>query len=531
MDKTRKFDTSFGTTIKSVYGPSDVEHLNYERDLNDTGEFPFTRGIYPEMYRERLWQMRLYAGYSTAQDTNERFKFLLKHGQTALSVALDFPTQLGYDSDHQLAEDDTGRLGVAIDTLDDMERIFKGIPLDKISTSFTINATAIILYAMYLVAGEKQGVPIANLRGAIQNDILKEFVARGCWIFPTIPSVKLVADCIEYTLQNSLKFTPINVSGTHIRESGANPAQEIAYVTLNAMAYIEETLKRGHDIDQVAPFFAFHLCANGRDFFEDIAKLRAIRRLWSTILKERFGAKNPRSYRLRISTGGGGSHLSRKQIKNNITRITLCALTAILGGSQSLNLASYDEALAIPTEEAARTTLMVQQILAHESDITKTTDPLGGSYFIETLTSQVEDKAREEMERIESSGGILKAIEDGKIQRTLAEQSYIIEKKLRSGEIPWIGVNRQVIDEEEEEAVVHEMDPDTRNRQIQKLEMVKKKRSGQSVTKSLDELRKVAQREENLMPVILQAVRCYATMGEIVAVLKEIYGTFQEPNF
>jgi methylmalonyl-CoA mutase N-terminal domain/subunit len=329
-----------------------------------------------------------------------------------------------------------------------------------------------------------------------------------------------------------LRFTPINVSGTHIRESGANPAQEIAYVTLNALAYIEETLKRGYDIDQVAPFFAFHLCAHGRDFFEDIAKLRAARRLWSKILKERFGAQNPRSYRLRISTGGGGSYLSKKQMKNNITRITLCALAAVLGGSQSLNLGSYDEALAIPTEEAARTTLMVQQILAHESGIANTADPLGGSYFVETLTGQVEEKAREEMERIERSGGILKAIEDGKIQRTLAEQAYIFEKKLRNGEVPWIGVNRQVIDEEEEEDVeIHEMDPDTRDRQVRSLEMVKGKRSGQSVAKSLNELRKVAQREENLMPAILKAVRSYASMGEIVAALKETYGTFQEPTF
>jgi len=531
MGEAKAVLTSIGTPIKPFYGPHDVEHLSYEKDLNEPGEFPYTRGIYSQMYRDQLWRIRLYAGFSTAQDTNDRFKFLLKNGQTALSVALDLPTQLGYDSDHPRAVDDAGRLGVAINTLDDMERIFQDIPLDKISTSFTINATAIILYAMYLVTGEKQGAPMANLRGAVQNDILKEYVARGNWIFPPGPSVKLVGDCIEYTLQHSLKFTPINVSGTHMHESGATSAQEIAYVALNALAYIEEVLKRGHGIDQVAPLFAFHLSANGRDFFEDVAKLRAVRPLWAKIIKERYQAQDPRSYRLRISTGGGGAYLTKRQVKNNISRLTLCALAAILGGSQSLNLSAYDEGLAIPTEEAARTSLMVQQILAHESGVANTADPLGGSYFIESLTKQIAEKAHEEMEKIEDSGGIVLAIENGKIQRKLAEQAYLFEKKLRTGEIPWIGVNRFVIPEEEEEEVeTHEMAADTREKQIQKLAEVKRGRSSAEVARILKELGAVVKKGENLMPPIMQAVRCYATLGEIVEVLKDTYGSFKEPN-
>ena len=531
MESTDEIKTYYGTTIKPIYRPDDVDPFSYEKDLNDSGKFPFTRGIYPGMYRDQRWRMRLYAGFSTAQDTNERFKFLLEHGQTALSVALDFPTQLGYDSDYPEAEDDMGRLGVAIDTLEDMERIFKDIPLGKISTSFTINATAIILYAMYLVAGEKQGVPQANLRGAIQNDILKEFLARGCWIFPVNPSIKLVGDSIEYSIQNSLRFTPINVSGTHIHEAGASGPQELAYMMLNALAYIEEILGRGYEIDQVAPLFAFHFSANGRDFFEDIAKLRAGRRLWAKTIKERFGAQDPRSLRLRISTGGGGVYLTGNQVKNNIARITLCALAAVLGGSQSLNVGSYDEALAIPTEEAARTTLMVQQILAYESGAADTVDPLGGSYFVESLTNQMEEKACHIMEEIEGSGGMVRAIEDGRIQRAIAEQAYLFEKKVHTGEIPWIGVNRQVIDDEEEEVETHEMDPATREKQIRRLAAVKKRRSGEAVAQSLDGLRKAAQKGENLMPSVMQAVRCCATVGEMVGVLKEIYGTFQEPAF
>jgi methylmalonyl-CoA mutase N-terminal domain/subunit len=522
-------ETNTGVKVKLFYDPKDIPQFDYETSLGNPGQYPYTRGIYPSMYRGRLWTMRQYSGFSTSENTNSRFKFLLNQGQTGLSLALDLPTQLGLDSDDPLAKDDVGKLGVAIDTLKDMEEIFDGIPLDKISTSFTINATASILLAMYVVTGEKQGLKPSQLRGTIQNDIIKEYIARGTYIFPPEPSIRLIGDTIEYCIKHMPNFNSVSVSGTHICECGATPAQGIAYPFLTGIAYIQEVLGRGYSIDEIAPLLSFHFIAGGVqfNFFQDIAKLRAARRLWAKIMRERFHSKNDKSMQLKFSTGGMGGGMTEQQPLNNIARISFYALAAALAGSQSMNLPCFDEAYAIPTDEAIRTSLRIQQIIAHEIGIPDVVDPLGGSYYVEYLTDYFEKEISAEMERIDSMGGILRCVEDGTIQRQLANQAYEVQKKFESGELVKVGVNRFQIDEEDRELEVFEVDPRTLVRQIDRLKKVKAERDSTKVKKSLDTLKDAAVKKENLMPYLIEAVRSYATVGEIVNKLKEIYGEAQ----
>jgi len=519
-------ETNTGVNVKLFYKPEDVPPFDYETSLGDPGRYPYTRGIYPTMYRGKLWTMRQYAGFATSENTNTRFKFLLDQGQTGLSLALDLPTQLGLDSDDPLARDDVGKLGVAIDTLRDMEEMFDGIPLDKISTSFTINSTASIILAMYVATAEKQGVDPSRLRGTIQNDIIKEYIARGTYIFPPKPSIRLIGDTIEYCVKHIPSFNSVSVSGTHICECGATPAQGVAYPFLTGIAYLQEVLERGYDIDDIAPLLSFHLIAGGVqfNFFQEIAKLRAARRLWAKVLKERFHSESDKALRLKFSTGGMGGGMTEQQPLNNIARIAFYALAASLAGSQSMNLPCFDEAYAIPTDEAIRTSLRIQQIIAYEIGIPDVVDPLGGSYYVESLTDFFEKEISAEMERIDSLGGILRCVEDGTIQKQLADQAYQVQKKLDSGELIKVGVNRFQIDEEERELEIFEVDPETRTRQIDRLKRIKDERDNKRVEGALDALKKAALERENLMPSILDAVRAYATVGEIVGHLKEIYG-------
>jgi methylmalonyl-CoA mutase N-terminal domain/subunit len=522
-------ETNTGIKVKLFYDSTDIPQFTYETSLGNPGQYPYTRGIYPSMYRGRLWTMRQYAGFSTSENTNSRFKFLLNQGQTGLSLALDLPTQLGLDSNDPLAKDDVGKLGVAIDTLKDMEEIFEGIPLDQTSTSFTINATASILLAMYVVTAEKQGVSSDKLRGTIQNDIIKEYIARGTYIFPPAPSIRLIGDTIEYCIKHVPKFNSVSVSGTHICECGATPAQGVAYPFLTGIAYIQEVLNRGYPIDDIAPLLSFHLIAGGVqfNFFQDIAKLRAARRLWAKILKERFNSKSEKSMQLKFSTGGMGGGMTEQQPLNNIARISFYALAAALAGSQSMNLPCFDEAYAIPTDEAIRTSLRIQQIIAYEMGIPDVVDPLGGSYYIESLTDFFEKEIIAEMERIDAMGGILRCVEDGAIQKQLAEQAYQVQKKFESGEMIKVGVNRFRIDEEDRELEVFEVDPKTLSRQLDRLKQIKAERDNVRVESALNALKNAAIEKTNLMSYLIDAVKAYATVGEIVSTLKDIYGEAQ----
>jgi methylmalonyl-CoA mutase N-terminal domain/subunit len=511
-------ETNTGVRVKLFYDPEDVPRFDYEASLGNP--------IYPTMYRGKLWTMRQYSGFSTSENTNTRFKFLLDQGQTGLSLALDLPTQLGLDSDDPLAKDDVGKLGVAIDSLKDMEEMFDGIPLDKISTSFTINSTASIILAMYVATAEKQGVDQSMLRGTIQNDIIKEYIARGTFIFPPEPSIRLIGDTIEYCIKNIPRFNSVSVSGTHICECGATPAQGVAYPFLTGIAYLREVLERGYEIDDIAPLLSFHLIAGGVqfNFFQEIAKLRAARRLWAKILKERFNSKSEKAMRLKFSTGGMGGGMTEQQPLNNIARIAFYALAAAMAGSQSMNLPCFDEAYAIPTDEAIRTSLRIQQIIAYEVGIPDVVDPLGGSYYVESLTDSFEKEITAEMERIDSLGGILRCVGDGTIQKQLADQAYQVQKKFESGQLVKVGVNRFQIDEEERELEMFEVDPETRTRQMGRLNRVREERDKEETEESLEALKRAAVERENLMPYVLDAVKAYATVGEIVRQLKQVYG-------
>lgn len=526
--------TTWGSDLKVFYSPKDLEDFDYHRDLGDPGQYPFTRGIYPLMYRGRYWSMRLYAGFSTAKDTNERFRFLLNHGQTGLSVALDLPTQLGLDSDDPGAEFDVGRVGVAIDTLKDMEDIFQGIPLDKISTSFTVNSTASIILVMYVAAGEKQGVSPEKLRGTIQNDILKEYVARGTWIFPPEPSLRLIGDTIEYCVKESPRFNPLSITG-HQASAGATPIQTIAYSFLNALEYAKEMMRRGYAIDDFAYIFAFgiHPGGCGRfDFFESVARLRAARRVWARLMKERLKAQKPDSMKLRFYSAAGGDWMQKREPLNNIARITVGAMAIALGGAQSMRLPGYDEVYAIPTEDTALTALRIEQILAYETGIGDVVDPLAGSYYVESLTNQAEKEIFQWMEKIESLDGIMACIENGFIQREMAKEAYRNERKIRSGEIVRVGANKFVSDKEEDHEIqLHEMDPDVRDKQVRRLQEVKRHRDGEKVRQTLEELRKAAVGKKNVMPSLLECVRAYATMAEMVKVFKDVYGIHHEASF
>jgi len=527
-EEIKEISLESGIKVKPVYGPEDIRDLNYEKDIGQPGEFPFTRGIHPLMYRKRPWTMRQYSGFGTARETNERFKWLLDQGQTALNVAFDLPTQLGLDSDDPFAEEEVGRVGMAIDSLKDLEEAFTGIPIDKISTSLTINPVASVMLAMYLVVAEKQGIPWEDVRGTTQNDILKEYIGRGTWIFPIEPSIKLIGDMVEFCSKNVPKFNPFSVCGYHIRESGATPVQEMAYAFEIAIAYIQEVLNRKLNIDDFAGRIAFNFDIHG-NLWEQVAKFRAGRRLWAKIIKERFGAQNPRSMTLRMIAGGGGGGLTIQQPENNIVRGAYYALISALSGTQTMALCSYDEAYTIPSKKAALISLRTMQILADEMGLRDTVDPLAGSYYIEWLTGEMEKKIVECMKKVEEMGGMIKAVESGYIQGEVSRQAYIQEKKIQSGETTKIGVNKYVMEEEKADVEIHQFNPEVAEQQKKKLIELKTQRNENEVKDALLGLKKAAQTDENVMPHILKAVKSYATLGEITRVFKEVFGEFKEP--
>lgn len=530
-NKTEELDEVIlesGIKVKPVYRPDDLMELKFEEEIGQPGEYPFTRGIHPQMYRKRAWTMRQYSGFGTAQETNQRFKWLLQQGQTALNVAFDLPTQLGLDSDDPMAEEEVGRVGMAIDTIEDLEEAFVDIPIDKISTSLTINPVASVLLAMYLALAEKKSIPWDQIRGTTQNDILKEYIGRGTWIFPVQPSIRLIGDMVEFCSEHVPRFNPFSVCGYHIRESGANPVQEMAYAFEIAITYIEEVLRRGLDIDSFAGRIAFNFDIHG-NLWEQVAKFRAGRKLWAKIIKERFNAKNPRSMVLRMIAGGGGGGLTIQQPENNIIRGSYYALISALSGTQTMALCSYDEAYTIPSKKAALLSLRTMQILADEMGLRDTVDPLGGSYYIEWLTHEMEKKIVSCMEKVESIGGMIKAVESGYIQREVSRQAYAREKKIQAGEITKIGVNKYVTEEEKAEIEFHPFNPEVTIKQKQRLEKIKKQRNPQKVAAALAALKNAALSQENVMPSMLDAVKCYATLGEITKILKEVFGEFREP--
>jgi len=517
------FQTSSGIEIERLYHPEEPSS-DYLEKLGFPGEFPYTRGIRPTMYRARYWTMRQYAGFGSAEETNQRFRFLLEQGQTGLSVAFDLPTQIGYDSDDPMARGEVGKVGVAIDSLEDMETLFDGIPLDQVSTSMTINAPAAILLAMYIAVAEKQGIPKNVLSGTIQNDILKEYIARGTYIFPPKPSMRLITDIFAYCSKEVPKWNTISISGYHIREAGSTAAQELAFTLANGIAYVEAALDAGLAIDQFAPRLAFFFNAHNQ-FFEEIAKFRAARRLWAHIMKNRFGAKNPKSWQLRFHTQTGGSTLTAQQPDNNVVRVTIQALAAILGGTQSLHTNSKDEALALPTEESARLALRTQQIIAYESGVSDTVDPLGGSYYVEALTDQIEEKAKEYLKKIDDMGGAVQAVEQGYMQEEIHRAAYETQKAIEKNEDIVVGVNAFRIDHEREPEL-HRVDPAIGARQAEKLKQLRARRDNDRVQKTLEDLKRAAATDENLMPPILECVKAYATIGEICGVLRNVFGEY-----
>jgi len=513
-----------------IYTPADLQGVKFDylNDVGFPGQYPFTRGVQPTMYRGRLWTMRQYAGFGTADETNERFRLLLESGQTGLSAAFDLPTQTGYDSDDPMSLGEVGQVGVAIDSLDDMERLFRNIPLDKISTSMTINAPAAILVAMYAAAAEKQGHAPSVIMGTAQNDVLKEYVARGTYIFPPAPSVRLAADLINYCAKETPKFNSISVSGYHIREAGSTAAQEIAFAFSNAIAYLDECIKRGADIDDVAPRVSWIFNTHNH-FFEEIAKYRTLRRMWARLLQERYGAKNPNSMMLRTHTQTGGSTLTAQQPLNNIARAALQALAAVVGGVQSLALSCYDEALALPTEQAQEIALRTQQIIAHETGAADTIDPLAGSYYIETLTTQLEEAANAIMARVEDIGGAVAAVETGYVQAEIQEASVAWQREVESGERIIVGVN-DYIDDDEDATPLFRPNLEVVQSQLESLKKLRAERDSAAVEASLARLRDAARGQDNLMPVILEAVKTYATLGEMCGVLREEWGEYTPPT-
>jgi methylmalonyl-CoA mutase N-terminal domain/subunit len=520
--------TTSGLDVDVVYTPADLGDFDYQKDLGFPGEYPYTRGVYPSMFRGNLWSMRQYAGFADAEESNKRFKYLLEQGQSGLSVAFDLPTQMGFDSDNPMVKAEVGRVGVAVDTLRDMEILFEGIPLDKITTSFTINSTAAIILAMYLAVAEKQGVPMNKVGGTLQNEILKEFIARGTYIFPPRPSLRLVVDIIDFCKDKVARMNTINFSGYHVREAGANAVQEVAYCLSSAIAYIEEVLKRGVNFDDFGPRLAFHLIV-GLDFFEEIAKIRAARRLWAKIAKERFGAKNPRSMMLRLFCGSSAREATLREPLNNIVRATIDMLGIVFAGAQSASILSYDEAFTIPTEESALISLRTQQIIGYETGIAKVVDPLGGSYYLESLTNRLEKEMKKLMDEIDSLGGMLRCIETGKIQMDVSKNAYEIERKKQSGEIVVVGVNKFVDEQkQDEEVVLTKIDPNITRKQIEKLQKVKSERNNAKVKEALKVLTEKAKGTENLVPFIQDAVREYASIGEICDTLREVFGEHTE---
>ncbi|QQY79480.1 methylmalonyl-CoA mutase [Keratinibaculum paraultunense] len=525
-ERKENFTTGSNLEVDRLYTPAEIEDFDYEEKLGFPGEYPFTRGVQPTMYRGRLWTMRQYAGFATAEESNKRYKYLLEQGQTGLSVAFDLPTQIGYDSDHSLSEGEVGKVGVAIDSLKDMEILFDGIPLDKVSTSMTINAPASVLLAMYIAVAENQGVPKEKLRGTIQNDILKEYIARGTYIFPPEPSMRLITNIFEYCSKEVPKWNTISISGYHIREAGATAVQEVAFTLADGIAYVEAAIDAGLDVDDFAPRLSFFFNAHN-DLLEEIAKYRAARRLWAKIMKERFKAKSEKSMRLKFHTQTAGSTLTAQQPDNNIVRVTIQALAAVLGGTQSLHTNSKDEALALPTEEAVRIALRTQQIIAYESGVAETIDPLAGSYYIENLTDRIEKEAMKYIEKIDKLGGAPKAIEKGYIQKEIQDSAYRYQMEIESQERIVVGVNKFQIEEEHHEDILR-VDPAVEKLQRQKLEALKRERDNEKVKETLKTLEAAAKTDENLMPYILDSVKAYATLGEICGVLREVFGEYEQ---
>lgn len=524
---TAKFPERKNFEAQRLYTPLDIEDFDYGEKLGFPGQYPFTRGVQPTMYRGRLWTMRAYAGFATAEETNARYKYLLKAGQTGLSVAMDLPTQIGLDSDHELSHGEVGKVGVAIDSLADMEALFDGIPLDKVSTSMTINGPAAVLLAMYVAVAEKQGVKPEALKGTIQNDILKEYIARGTYIFPPRPSMRLITDTFEYCSKNIPKWNTISVGAYHIREAGASEVQEIAFAFANAMAYIDAAIKAGQKVDDFAPGISWIFTA-GLDFFGEVAKFRAARRLWARIMKERYGASVPKAQMLRVHVHTAGSVLTAQQPLNNVVRITWQALSAVLGGIQSMACCAYDEAIALPTEESATLALRTQQLLAYESGVTDTIDPLAGSYYIETLTDKIEKEAYDYIDKIDRMGGAVAAIEQGYMQQEMAAHAYEYQHEVELGKRTVIGVNKFNDSKKLAEQDVLTADLSVGERQIARLEKMKAARDNEAVKAALEKLREAAKGTENLMPYLIDAVKTYATLGEICGVLREEFGEYKQ---
>jgi methylmalonyl-CoA mutase, N-terminal domain len=519
------FSTISGLENDPLYTPEKVE-LDYERDLGYPGTYPFTRGVYPSMYRGRLWTMRQFAGFGTAEETNERFRYLLEHGQTGLSTAFDMPTLMGYDSDHPRSLGEVGREGVAVDSLADAETLFSGIPLGEVSTSMTINGPAAMLLAFYVCVAEQQGVPRAELRGTIQTDILKEYIAQKEWIFPPEPSMRLVTDMVEFCASELPRWHPISISGYHIREAGSNAAQELAFTLANGFAYVDAAIARGLDVDDFAPRLSFFFNAH-LDFFEEIAKYRAARRIWAKELRERYGAKNPRSWLMRFHTQTAGVSLTAQQPEVNIVRTAIEALAAVLGGTQSLHTNSFDEALALPTEDAVRIALRTQQVIAHETGVVNTIDPLGGSYYLEDLTNRLEAEAYDYFDRIEKLGGVIPAIEENFQQREIAEASFRYQAEVEAKQRVVVGVNRYRLEDESEIELLR-IDPALEEKQIARVKALRDRRDSAEVERMLARLKQGAVRDENLMPLLVEASRAYVTMGEMCDALRETWGTWRE---
>jgi methylmalonyl-CoA mutase N-terminal domain/subunit len=527
-ERHESFQTVSSIPVKRLYTPLDIQNLNYQRDLGFPGEYPFTRGVQTTGYRGRLWTMRQYSGFATAKETNERFRFLLEQGQTGLSVAFDLPTQIGYDSDHELAKGEVGKVGVAIDTLDDMEILFNHIPLDKVSTSMTINAPAAVLLAMYIAVGEKQGVSMDKLRGTIQNDLLKEFAARGTYIFPPTPSMRLITDIFKFCSDHMPLFNTISISGYHIREAGSTAIQEVAFTLANGIAYVQAAIDAGLDVDSFATRLSFFF-GSASEFFEEIAKFRAARRLWARIMRERFKAQDDRSCTMRFHTQTAGYTLTAQQPDNNVVRVTLQALQAVLGGTQSLHTNSRDEALSLPTEKSVQIALRTQQVIAYETAIADTIDPLAGSYLIESMTDAIEAKALEYIEKIDKMGGATVAIENGFIQHEIHNSAYDYQKAVDKKERVVVGVNDFTVDEEQQFDYLR-VNPLAEEEQIELLQNIRSSRNNDEVKRSLTALRMAAEGDTNLMPLILDAVKKYATLGEICGVLREVFGEYKAPD-
>ncbi len=531
LQRSPERDERFATSsqpVQRLYTPLDITDLDYERDLGFPGEYPFTRGVQATMYRGRFWTMRQYAGFGTAEESNQKFRYLLSQGQTGISVAFDLPSQLGYDSDDPMAIAEVGQVGVAIDSLYDMETLFDGIPLDKVSTSMTINAPAAVMLAMYVAAAEKQGINPEMLNGTVQNDVLKEYVARGTYIFPPGPSVRIAADIMAFCARNVPQWNTISVSGYHIRDAGSTAAQEIGFTFANACAYMDAAIERGLDIDEFAPRISW-IFNTHNNFFEEIAKYRTLRRLWARLLKERYGARDPRSMMLRTHTQTGGSTLMAQQPENNIVRAAIQSLAAVIGGVQSIALSCFDEALALPTDQAQRIALRTQQVIAHETGVTDTVDPMAGSYFIEHLTNELEAKARGYMRQVEEMGGSIRAIESGWMQTQIAEASWNYQREVDEKREIVVGVN-EYTDANEQQTAIFSVDKRLVDHQLRRLAHHRSERDAEKVRSTLAALKSACQGNANLMPPILDAVRAYATLGEICGTMREVFGEYQAPT-